>query len=61
METEQFVKAADFDSVFLDKSFHMRPDGAIIKRYPLREAMLKRNSTPQPKWPRAPRRHPALR
>ncbi len=43
MEILQFVKAVDFDPVFLDKSYHMLPDGEIAKPYALlREAMKRR-------------------
>ncbi len=43
MEIQQFVKAGDFDPVFLDKSYHMLPDGEIVKPYALlREAMKER-------------------
>ena len=43
MEIQQFVKAGDFDAVFLDKSYHMLPDGEIAKPYALlREVMKKR-------------------
>jgi DNA end-binding protein Ku len=43
MEILQFVKASDFDPVFLEKSYHMLPDGEIAKPYALlREAMKKR-------------------
>jgi DNA end-binding protein Ku len=43
MDILQFVKAGDFDPVFLDKSYHMLPDGEIVKPYALlREAMEKR-------------------
>jgi DNA end-binding protein Ku len=42
MEILQFVKAGDLDPVFLDKSYHMLPDGEIAKPYGLlREAMKK--------------------
>ena len=37
------MKAVDFDPVFLDKSYHMLPDGEIVKPYALlREAMKER-------------------
>jgi len=43
MDILQFVQADDFDPVFLDKSYHMVPDGEIVKPYALlREAMEKR-------------------
>jgi DNA end-binding protein Ku len=43
MDILQFVKADDFDPVFLDKSYNMVPDGEIVKPYALlREAMEKR-------------------
>ncbi len=43
MDILEFVKAADFDAVFLDKSYHVIPDGDIAKPYALfREAMKQR-------------------
>jgi DNA end-binding protein Ku len=43
MDILQFVKADDFDPVFLDKSYHLIPDGDVTKPYALfREAMKKR-------------------
>jgi DNA end-binding protein Ku len=43
MEIVQFVKADDFDPVFLDKSYHVIPDGDVTKPYALfREAMKQR-------------------
>jgi DNA end-binding protein Ku len=43
MDILQFVKADNFDPVFLDKSYHVVPDGDIVKPYALlREAMSKR-------------------
>jgi DNA end-binding protein Ku len=43
MEILQFVKADHVDPVFLDKSYHMLPDGEIVKPYALLlEAMKKR-------------------
>jgi DNA end-binding protein Ku len=43
MEILQFVKAGELDPVFLDKSYHMLPDGEIVKPYALLlEAMKKR-------------------
>jgi DNA end-binding protein Ku len=43
MEILQFVKAGDFDPVYLDKSYHMVPDGDVLKPYALlREAMDRR-------------------
>src|SRR5580704_3904666 len=43
MEILQFVKAGDFDPVFLDKSYHVVPDGGVLKPYALlREAMDRR-------------------
>lgn len=35
MDILQFVKAAEFDPVYLDKSYHMLPDGDIVKPYAL--------------------------
>ncbi len=35
MDILEFVKAADFDPVFLDKSYHVIPDGDITKPYAL--------------------------
>src|ERR1700722_16844484 len=43
MDILQFVKADDFDPVFLDKSYHVIPDGDVTKPYALfREAMKQR-------------------
>ncbi len=43
MDILEFVKAEDFDPVFLDKSYHVIPDGDITKPYALfREAMKQR-------------------
>ncbi len=43
IEILQFLKAGDFDPVFLDKSYHMLPEGEIAKPYALlREVMKKR-------------------
>jgi DNA end-binding protein Ku len=43
MDILQFVKAQDFDPVFLDKSYHILPDGDVLKPYALfREAMQQR-------------------
>jgi DNA end-binding protein Ku len=43
MDILQFVKAEEFDPVFLDKSYHMLPDGEIVKPYALLlQAMQKR-------------------
>src|ERR1700691_1127769 len=43
MEILQFVKAGDFDPVFLDKSYHVIPEGDITKPYALfRQAMRQR-------------------
>lgn len=43
MDILQFVKAADFDPVFLDKSYHVLPDGDVTKPYALfRQAMRQR-------------------
>ena len=43
MDILEFVKADDFDPVFLDKSYHVIPDGDVIKPYALfREAMKQR-------------------
>jgi DNA end-binding protein Ku len=43
MDILEFVKADDFDPVFLDKSYHVIPDGDIVKPYALfREAMKQR-------------------
>jgi len=43
MDILQFVKADEFDPVFLDKSYHVIPDGDITKPYSLfREAMKQR-------------------
>jgi len=43
MDILQFVKAAEFDPVFLDKSYHVIPDGDVSKPYALfREAMQQR-------------------
>jgi DNA end-binding protein Ku len=43
MDILQFVKAQEFDPVFLDKSYHAIPDGDVIKPYALfREAMKQR-------------------
>jgi DNA end-binding protein Ku len=43
MEILEFVKADEFDPVFLDKSYHAIPDGDVSKPYALfREAMKQR-------------------
>ena len=43
MDILEFVKANDFDPVFLDKSYHVLPDGDVTKPYALfREAMKER-------------------
>ena len=43
MDILEFVQAGDFDPVFLDKSYHVLPDGDVIKPYALfREAMKQR-------------------
>jgi len=43
MDIVQFVKAEEFDPVFMDKSYHVLPDGDITKPYALlRECMKKR-------------------
>lgn len=43
MDILEFVKADDFDPVFLDKSYHVVPDGDVTKPYALfREAMKQR-------------------
>ncbi len=43
MEILEFVKANDLDPVFLDKSYHVIPDGDVTKPYALfREAMKQR-------------------
>jgi DNA end-binding protein Ku len=43
MDILEFVRADDFDPVFLDKSYHVIPDGDIAKPYALfREAMKQR-------------------
>jgi DNA end-binding protein Ku len=43
MDILEFVKAADFDPVFLDKSYHLIPDSDVTKPYALlREAMQQR-------------------
>jgi DNA end-binding protein Ku len=43
MDILEFVKADDFDPVFLDKSYHVIPDGDVTKPYALfREAMRQR-------------------
>lgn len=43
MEILQFVKSDDFDLVYLDKSYHVLPDGDVVKPYALfREAMKQR-------------------
>ncbi len=43
MDLLQFVKADEVDPVFLDKSYHVVPDGDVTKPYALlREAMEKR-------------------
>ena len=43
MDILQFVKAGEFDPVFLDKSYHAIPDGDVTKPYALfREAMKQR-------------------
>jgi DNA end-binding protein Ku len=44
MDILQFIRAADFDPVFMDKSYHMLPDGDVIKPYALlREALDRRH------------------
>jgi DNA end-binding protein Ku len=44
MDILEFVKAEDVDPVFLDKSYHVIPDGDITKPYALfREAMKQRS------------------
>lgn len=43
MDILQFVKAEEFDPVYLDKSYHMLPDGDVAKPYGLlREVMKQR-------------------
>lgn len=43
MDIVEFVQAAEFDPVFLDKSYHVIPDGGVVKPYALfREAMKRR-------------------
>ena len=43
MDILEFVKAGDFDPVYLDKSYHVIPDGGVLKPYALfREAMQQR-------------------
>jgi DNA end-binding protein Ku len=43
MDILEFVKAEEFDPVFLDKSYHAIPDGDVTKPYALfREAMKQR-------------------
>src|SRR5581483_4420396 len=43
MEIQQFIKAEEFDPVYMDKSYHVVPDGDLIKPYALlREAMAER-------------------
>lgn len=43
MDILQFVKAEEFDPVFMDKSYHVLPDGDIAKPYALlRESMKRR-------------------
>ncbi|HLH00879.1 MAG TPA: Ku protein [Bryobacteraceae bacterium] len=43
MDILQFVKADEFDPVFMDKSYHVLPEGDVLKPYALlREAMVKR-------------------
>jgi DNA end-binding protein Ku len=43
MDILEFVKADDFDPVFLDKSYHVIPDGDVTKPYALfRQAMQQR-------------------
>lgn len=43
MDILQFVKADEFDPVYLDKSYHAIPDGDVVKPYALfREAMKQR-------------------
>src|SRR5579872_1367225 len=43
MDILEFVQADDFDPVFMDKSYHMLPDGEVAKPYVLlREALEKR-------------------
>lgn len=44
MDILQFVKADEFDPVFMDKSYHVLPDGPAAKPYALlREVMKKRD------------------
>ena len=43
MDIVEFVQASDFDPVFMDKSYHLIPDGDVVKPYALfREAMKQR-------------------
>lgn len=43
MDILQFVKAKEFDPVFMDRSYHVLPNGDVVKPYALlREAMEKR-------------------
>jgi DNA end-binding protein Ku len=43
MDILQFVQAEEFDPVFMDKSYHVLPDGDVLKPYALlRAAMEKR-------------------
>ena len=50
MDILQFVKAEEFDPVFMDKSYHVLPDGDITKPYALlRESMKNASSLPSPR------------
>lgn len=43
MDILEFVKANDFDPVYMDASYHVMPDGDVVKPYALfREAMKQR-------------------
>lgn len=43
MDIVEFVKASDFDPVYMDASYHVIPDGDVVKPYALfREAMKQR-------------------
>lgn len=43
MDILEFVKASDFDPVYMDKSYHVLPEGDVTKPYALfREAMKQR-------------------
>jgi DNA end-binding protein Ku len=42
MEIVQFVKEDEFDPVFMDKSYHLVPDGEISKSYALLLEVMKR-------------------